>query len=467
MKAASINSRFPPVDRSQWLDREPDSAGTAPFGRSVLQRGGETGASLATEPVPSAYKRRTRPSWRILQRIDHRDPGEANAQARRDIEAGANGLALVFEGALNAFGRGLPATPEALEAVLADIPLGKIHLRIDAHPMSRASLDWLAETLAARKVDPQRISMSFGLDPAAVFAGTGTYNMSLEALQASLPQSLAHFFAMGLPAVLLEADGRVAHNAGATEAQELGIMLASAVAHLRMFEDARQPLMYAAPHIGFALSVDQDQFMSIIKVRALRKLWVKAQETCSIPPSRAAVHAETSYRMLSATDADANLLRNAYAGLGAIVGGVDSLSILPAGIERGLPGPSARETALKSQLLIARESYAAFVADPWPSVTGLEAQVAALCEAGWEEFRKIESEGGVFQSLAEGKVQERVLHARADKAACRAASSHAAELPSGLFEADVPDVAQAVVTCKPLLPALVAQYEPPQGDDPA
>lgn len=465
MKAASINNRFPPVDRSQWLDREPDSTGTATFGRSVLQRGSESGSSLAREPVPSAYKRRTRPSWRILQRIDHPDPEAANLQARRDIEAGANGLAIVFDGALNAFGRGLPATPEALEAVLADIPLGKIHLRIDAHPMSRASVDWLAETLGARKVDPQRISMSFGLDPAAVFAGTGTYNMSLEALQASLPQSLAHFFAMGLPAVLLEADGRVAHNAGATEAQELGIMLAAAVAHLRMFEDARQPLMYAAPHIGFALSVDQDQFMSIIKVRALRKLWVKAQETCSIPPSRAAVHAETSYRMLSATDADANVLRNAYAGLGAIVGGVDSLSLLPAGIERGLPGAGARDMALKSQLLIARESYAAFVADPWPRLTGLEAQVAALCEAAWEEFRKIESEGGIFRSLAEGKVQERVLHSRAEKGARRAAAAtHSADLPADLFEAAIPDTAQAVVICQPLLPALIAQYEPPQDD---
>jgi methylmalonyl-CoA mutase len=466
MKAASINSRFPPVDRSQWLDREPDSAGTAPFGRSVLQRGGDASPSLATEPVPSAYKRRTRPSWRMLQRIDHPDPKAANAQARRDIETGATGLAIVFEGALNAFGRGLPASPEALAAVLADIPLGKIHLRIDAHPMSRASLDWLAETLGARKVDPQRISMSFGLDPAAVFAGTGTYNMSLEALQASLPQSLAHFFAMGLPAVLLEADGRVAHNAGATEAQELGIMLASAVAHLRMFEDARQPLMYAAPHIGFALSVDQDQFMSIIKVRALRKLWVKAQETCSIPPSRAAVHAETSYRMLSPSDADANLLRNAYAGMGAIVGGVDSLSLLPAGIERGLPDAGARHMALKSQLMIARESYAAFVADPWPRVTGLEAQVAALCEAAWEEFRKIESEGGIFQSLAEGKVQERVLHSRAEKAARRAEPAHPVDLPADLFEAAAPEPAHGVVTCQPLLPALIAQYAPPQDDAP-
>ena len=90
-----------------------------------------------------------------------------------------------------------------------------------------------------------------------------------------MPQSLAHFFALGLPGILLEGDGRVFHNAGATEAQELGIALASAVSHLRMFEEARQPLVYAAPHIGFSIAVDQDQFLSIAKLRALRMLWAR------------------------------------------------------------------------------------------------------------------------------------------------------------------------------------------------
>ena len=82
-----------------------------------------------------------------------------------------------------------------------------------------------------------------------------------------MPQSLAHFFVLGLPGVLLEGDGRVFHNAGATEAQELGIALASAVSHLRMFEEARQALVYAAPHIGFSISVDQDQFLSMAKLQ--------------------------------------------------------------------------------------------------------------------------------------------------------------------------------------------------------
>src|SRR5690606_18329781 len=167
------------------------------------------------------------------------------------------------------------------------------------------------------------------IDPAAIFAGTGRLRMSIEALRASMPPSLAHFFALGVPGALLEADGRVLHNAGATEAQELGFMLASAVSHLKMFEEARQPLVYAAPHIGFALSVDQDQFVSMAKIRALRKLWQRVQEACDIEPSPAVVHAETSYRMITRKDAENNILRNTIAVFAAAVGGADSISTLP------------------------------------------------------------------------------------------------------------------------------------------
>ena len=210
------------------------------------------GARAPQAPLPRAMRADPLRRGSSTQRIDDPDPTRANRQALEDIDQGATGLALVFEGAPNAFGYGLPAKPEALAIALHNIPLNRVHLRLDVHPASRASVDWLVALLGKRRVDPAKLSVSFGIDPAAIFAGTGRLRMSIEALKASMPQSLAHFFALGLPGILLEGDGRVFHNAGATEAQELGIAIASAVSHLRMFEEARQALVYAAPHIGFS-----------------------------------------------------------------------------------------------------------------------------------------------------------------------------------------------------------------------
>jgi methylmalonyl-CoA mutase len=352
----------------------------------------------------------------ITQRIDDPDPVRANAQAREDIAQGATGLSLVFEGAPSAFGYGLPATAEALSKVLDGIPLDKTYLRIDVHPQSRVSVDWLVALLTERRADPTKLNLSFGIDPAAVFAGTGRLRMSIEALQASMPQSLAHFFALGVPGVLLEADGRVFHNAGATEAQELGIMLASSVSHLRMFEEARQPLVYAAPHIGFSLGVDQDQFLSMAKIRAMRKLWAKAQEACSIQPSPAIVHTETSYRMMTKNDPETNILRTTIAGFAAAAAGADSISILPHTIAHGLPDAFARRVARNTLLVMEGESRIDFVADPAAGSGSVEALTDALCEAAWAEFQKIEAEGGVLRSLADGKLQARIGAAREARA---------------------------------------------------
>ncbi|TIT16342.1 MAG: methylmalonyl-CoA mutase, partial [Mesorhizobium sp.] len=343
MGAGALNhdAELPNPDRQRWLGLAEKALAGGTFEEKLVSHTDDGirveplyDHSVTAEPLARANPRSP---WIVSQRIDDPDIGRAKAQALEDVAQGATGLSLVFEGAPNAFGYGLPRTAEALETVLDGVPLNRIQVRIDAHPWSRAVADWLVAFLSKRRSDPAKLNLSFGIDPAAIFAGTGRLRMSIEALQASMPQSLAHFFSMGVPGVLLEADGRVFHNAGATEAQELGTMMASAVSYLRMFEEARQPLVYAAPHIGFALSVDQDQFVSMAKVRALRRLWARVQEACSIAASTANIHAETSFRMMTSADPETNILRTTIAAFAAAAGGADSISILPHTIAHGLP----------------------------------------------------------------------------------------------------------------------------------
>ncbi len=229
----------------------------------------------------------------------------------------------------------------------------------------------------------------------------------------NIPDLLQHWVRVQ---AVLEADGRVFHNAGATEAQELGIMLASAVAHLRLFEEARQALVYAAPHIGFALSVDQNQFLSIAKIRALRALWARIQQASSIPASPAIIHAETSFRMMAAKDPETNILRTTIACFAAAAGGADSISILPHTITHGLPAGFARRIARNTQLIMTRESHIEHVNDPARGSGSVEALTEGLCETAWAEFQHIETEGGILDSLRDGHIQARVLTSQAMRA---------------------------------------------------
>ena len=422
------DASFPELTMERWRELAEKALGGASFEDALVSR---TDDGIRIDPLslrvrdarPFAMRAKPTASWAVTQRVDDPDPARANKQALEDVEQGATGLALIFEGAPNAFGYGLPARPEALAVALHNVPLNHVRLRIDAHPASRASVDWLVVLLGKRRVDPTKLGISFGIDPAAIFGGTGSLKMSIEALKASMPPSLAHFFALGLPGILLEGDGRVFHNAGATEAQELGIAIASAVSHLRMFEEARQPLVYAAPHIGFSLAVDQDQFVSMAKLRALRLLWARVEEACSIPPATVSVHVETSYRMLTKRDPETNILRNTIAAFAAVAGGADSIAILPHTTCHGLPDAFARRIARNTQLILAGESHIGFVADPAAGSGSVEALTSSLCEAAWEEFRRIEYEGGILDSLAAGKVQSRIATARKTRAAAYGSGS--------------------------------------------
>jgi methylmalonyl-CoA mutase len=352
---------------------------------------------------------RRQAGWSVVQRADDPDLKRASVQTKEDLGGGANAISLVFEGAPNAHGYGLPSAPSSIAAILDGVSLDGLHIRIENHPHSRASADWLGEYLRARKANFGKMHVSLGIDPASILASTGRLKMSIEALEASLPQSLAGFFAAGVPGVLLEADGRGYHNAGATEAQELGAVLSVATSHLRMFETARQPISYAAEHIGFAVAVDQDQFVSIAKLRALRLLWARVLELSSVKkPIAAHIHAQTSWRMLTRKDAETNILRSAIAAFSGAVGGADSVTVMPHTVTHGLPEAFARRIARNTQLVLKDEAGIGFVDDPVAGSGSIEQLTSDMCAAAWAEFQQLESEGGLLRSLAANLFQKRI-----------------------------------------------------------
>ena len=81
-----------------------------------------------------------------------------------------------------------------------------------------------------------------------------------------------------------------------------------------------------------------------------------------------------------------------------------------------MPDAFARRIARNTQLILAKESHIDFVADPAAGSGSVEALTAALCEAAWDEFRLIEAEGGILDSLVAGKIQSRIVEARTKRA---------------------------------------------------
>jgi methylmalonyl-CoA mutase len=211
----------------------------------------------------------------------------------------------------------------------------------------------------------------------------------------------------------MRVDARAYHEAGAGEAQELAAALSIGVAYLRALEAAGFSLEEAQGALSFLLVADADEFLTVAKFRALRRLWMRVEEACGLSSEPVLLQAETAWRMTTRRDPWVNLLRGTIAAFSAGIGGADSVTVLPFTAALGLPDAFARRLARNTQLILLEESNLWRVADPAAGSGGFEALTDALCDKAWALFQEIEREGGIAESLKAGALQARIAAVRA------------------------------------------------------
>ena len=410
---------FPPATRADWLALVEGVLKGAPYDKRMLTRTPD-GFSLDALPerrrdaAPIAGRPAGAP-WKVIARLDHDDPATANAQMLEDLNGGADGVSLVFAASPYAGGFGLPARFEELAATLEGLMPEMATLRVEAGGFQGRDIA-LALARLFENTDPAALDLRFGLDPIGDFAARGAAPIDWGTLAARLGQTVTALRGRGLIAPMVRADGRLHHGAGATDAQELAAVLATALAYLRALEAAGLPLDEAARSIEVTLTADVDQFGTQAKPRAFRLLWQNVLEACGLAPSPVALHMETAWRSLTRHDPHVNLLRGTLAAFAAGVGWADSVSVLPFTQALGLPEAEARRLARNTQLILMEESNLHRVADPGAGAGAIEERTEKLAAAAWELFRQIEREGGMVEALESGAWQGRLGAARAARA---------------------------------------------------
>jgi methylmalonyl-CoA mutase len=443
---------FAPATYDDWRKLVDGVLKGAPFEKLV----GKTSDGLKIDPIYPRAKGATpvtaRPAaapWQIMQRIDHPDARQANAQARHDLENGATGLTLVFAGANGAYGFGLESTAEAIEQVLDGIYLDAgIAIELQIGPQSRMAAIHVAEYVKRKGLSPAACDVRFGLDPLGACAVWGSSPYSWPEIVPAVTGAIKGLAALGFKGPFAAADGRVIHDAGGSEVQELAFVLASGVAYLRAIEQAGIALEDALGMVYARLSADADQFLTLAKFRALRLLWARIEQACGLTPKPLYVAADTAWRMLTQRDPYVNMLRATMATFSAGLGGANAVTVLPHTLALGLPDSFARRAARNTQLVLLEESNLAKVSDPAAGSGGIETLTKQLCEAAWALFQEIDKAGGLFASLEQNLIQRKVAATRAVREANIAKRKDvltgASEFPN-LHEAEV-----AVLDAKPV-----------------
>lgn len=412
---------FPAATRDDWRKLVDGVLKGAPFEKLV----GKTYDGLKIEPIYSRAQgaraiggRAAAAPWQIMQRIDHPDARQANAQALHDLENGATGLTLVFAGANGAHGFGLPPTAEAVAKVLDGIFIDAgISIELQIGPQSRMAATHVAEYIKGKGLDPAKCDIRFGLDPLGACAAWGSSPYTWQDMAPAVTGAARKLADAGFKGPFVVADGRVIHDAGGSEAQELAFVLACAVDNLRALESAGVALDDARGMIYARLSADADQFLTLAKFRALRLLWARIEQACGLAPKPLFIAAETAWRMLTQRDPYVNMLRATIATFSAGLGGANSLTVLPHTLALGLPDAFARRAARNTQLILIEESNLAKVSDPAAGSGGIEALTRELCEAAWTQFQAIDKAGGVFAALEQNLIQGKVAATRAAREA--------------------------------------------------
>lgn len=337
-------------------------------------------------------------AWDLRTLVEGDDPATVNAAVRAHLEGGAASVVLGGRAARDAAG---------LARALDGVALELAAVGLDAGLDGPAAADALA---AAARAAP-RAKLLFHMDPVSAFAETGAAPRAMEDHLVEAAQAAARHAGAYPEATYFLASGRVAHEAGGSIAQELAFAVASAVALVRAAVAAGMSAELALKGTVLGVSVDQTYFDSLAKLRALRLIWRSIGKAFGIQ-TPAIIEARSSRRMLAARDPWPNLLRLTAAGFAGAVGGADAVVLDGFTRAGGQSDAFARRQARNTQLVLMEEANLGRVDDPAAGAWYLDQRTRDLAEAGWEEFRVIEAEGGLVEALRGGLIQPRVARAR-------------------------------------------------------
>ncbi len=353
-------------------------------------------------------------AWEIRQRHDHPDPATANAQIRHDLERGVDAVTLAVDpdGA-----QGIAiATSGDLERVLAGVDLARTPVHLDAGATAPVVAAGLMTLIGKQGIAPKARG-GFGLDPIASWAAAGRIAGGIEAALDEMAEFVRDACGRAPRMRVAAVRSRVHHSAGAGEAEELALLIATGVAYLRAMERAGIELERGAAAIEFALALDADIFLGIAKLRAARALWFEILRGCGLDrPPAMALAAESAPRMLSRRDPWVNVLRTTTAAFVAAIGGADAVTVA---LHTAVLGPAedpARRLARNVAIILAEESHLCRVLDPAGGSYAVERLTRELAAAAWQRFQGIERAGGMVAALRQGLVQESIARCRERRA---------------------------------------------------
>lgn len=324
---------------------------------------------------------RNESKWETCEYILVTNEKEANKDALEALKGGASGL--VFN---------VPRSCD-LEVLLKNISVEHIYTQFNISNDSVHVLTDLKKYALKKNKDNPRATCFINLDPIYLLTKFGEWHASEQA-DLALTETMDH----------LAVNATLYKESGANPVNELAFTLAHLNEYFHLIGEKKLADKKFL-HISFAQS--GDFFTEIAKLRAFRRLntFLQKQYGVNIPLH---IHAQTALLNKSTLDAHTNLLRTTTEAMSAVIGGCDSLCVLP--FDQGFIGKKefSNRIARNQSHILKEESFLDKVADISSGSFYIEELTEELADQAWEVFKKIESNGGFLKSLKEGMIQKMI-----------------------------------------------------------
>ena len=431
-KDIKILSEFPPITTATWEEqinidlkgkdyeksliwKTDEGFNVRPYYRAENIAGLDFPESLPGEFPFVRGKNNTGNNWLVRQDIVVSDPVTANQKALDVLNKGVTSLGFVFKDCRK-------VTVEELKLLLKDIQLDAVEINFNLACKSKHFFEILLTLLSELKCDPSTLHMSVNHDPIGRFILRGKFCHS----EAEVFEKVKDMIERGekYPHIhLLAVNGINFNNAGASIVQELAFSLAIGAEYMTRLTDMGIDAAMAAKKIRFNFGVGGNYFMELAKLRAGRMLWaniVKAYNpVCECNESnddgqfcpcaaKMYVHCETSTWNKTIYDPYVNMLRTQTEAMSAVLGGADSLTVLPFDTVYEQPTAFAERIARNQQALLKEEVHLDKIADPAAGSYYIETLTSSIAEQAWKLFLEVEDKGGFLTAFRSGFVQAQV-----------------------------------------------------------
>lgn len=317
--------------------------------------------------------------WDICEQINVTDEKENNRQALEALKGGASGLAFYIHRKVDT------------KTLLKDISLEHIYTQFFISNDSLHVMEDLKAIYGKKNEFDGKLKCFVNIDPLCLLAFYGEWHDNAQKDLSTLDK-LSH---IGVNVSLYQ-------EAGANTIHELALGLAHLNEYLNYLEEKKA---VSNKTLHFTFAVNGDFYNEIAKLRAFRKLvaLLTRQYQVSLPVH---IHAQTAQLNKSGLDAYTNMLRTTTEAMSAVIGGCDSLCVLPFNYGFGKVSDFAARIARNQQHILKDESYLDKVADISAGSYYVETLTEQLAEKAWEQFKLIEGKGGFIKNIENNFIQD-------------------------------------------------------------